>query len=244
LQDNELEKIAAIYNLSNGKKNFEPYFHTKLASIQICSDCKDKDVLELGCGEGLMTEDLLKITKTLTVVEPTLYFYSMIKKKFGSNVNSNVNIYNCFLHEIENRQRYDILIMASLLQHIKEPEELLELTKGFLRKNGMIIVTVPNVNSLHRQIGVKSGMLKNVTDDTENNKKLAQYRKFDKDLLSQLFITCGFEIVESYGYMFKPFSNEQMEKLNLDWNVIHALNEIGRENQQFANQLYIKAIIR
>jgi hypothetical protein len=56
-----------------------------------------------------------------------------------------------------------------------------------------------------------------------------------------LFRRSGYEILESYPYMLKPFSNEQMAKLDLGWPIIDALFEIGKEHPDLASHLFIRA---
>jgi len=42
-------------------------------------------------------------------------------------------------------------------------------------------------------------------------------------------------------YTLKPFSNEQMSKLDLAWPIIDALFEIGKEHPELASHLFIQA---
>jgi 2-polyprenyl-3-methyl-5-hydroxy-6-metoxy-1,4-benzoquinol methylase len=228
-----LEHTADFYDVA---KDFD-YFNTKLASRIICPECSGKDVLEVGCASGIMTEDLIEISKTLTVVEPSSKYCDMIKQRFGDRLKT----YNCFLEDLDKNHKYEVIVLASLLHHLENPEKFLETTKKFTTKNGFILATVPNVKSLHRRIGAKAGLLKNEYDSSERNKKFHQPGRFDKTSFENLFKTCSFKVLESMPYMLKSFSSEQMLKLNLDWNIINSLFELGKEYPSLASQLYIKA---
>lgn len=227
-----LEKVAGFYNV---KKDFD-YFNTKLASSIICPYCKDKTVLEIGCADGVMTEDLVKVSRALTIVEPSASYCAEIQKIY-----KDIRIYNCFLEEVKDNVKFDVVVMASLLHHVKEPALFLQVVRKFLSNDGIVLATVPNMTSLHRQIGVKAGSLKDVYDSTERNIQFNQCGRYDKNSFEKLFRDSGFEVLESYGYMLKPFSSEQMMSLNLDWEVILALFEIGKENERMASQLFIMA---
>ena len=230
-----LEHVAGFYDVA---EDFD-FFNTKLASEIICPECNEKTVLEVGCATGVMTENLLEVSKSLTVVEPSSSYCRIISEKYGTKV----QLHNCFLEDIEADSQFDVVILASLLHHFEKPEKFMETTKRFIKADGCVLATVPNIKSLHRQVGVKAGMLKNEYDSTERNAKFSQPGRFDKTSFENLFNRCSFKIIESFTYMLKPFSSEQMLKLNLDWNIINALFEIGKEYPSIASQLYIKAVL-
>jgi hypothetical protein len=100
------------------------------------------------------------------------------------------------------------------------------------------------MSSLHRRIGVKAKLIRQVDDTTEQNVKYQQPGRFVKASLEDLFARSGYDILESYGYMLKPFSSEQMGKLELSWPVVGALYELGREYPDLASQLFVRARAR
>jgi 2-polyprenyl-3-methyl-5-hydroxy-6-metoxy-1,4-benzoquinol methylase len=226
------DKVASIYNV---EKDFD-YCNTKLAARIIMPFCEGKTVMEIGSADGVMTEDLIHAARSLSVVEPAKRYCRKISRKF-----TNVTVHNCYLEELDNATTYEVVVMASLLHHIEYPSAFLETVKRFLTDDSVVLATVPNMTSLHRRIGVKAHILKDVYGDTERNIKFHQFGRFDKPSFEKLFRKCGYEIVESFGYMLKPFSSEQMLRLKLDWNVINALFELGRENEHLASQLFIRA---
>lgn len=227
-----VEKVASIYNVAG---DFD-YFNTKLAARIILPFCHGKKVLEIGSADGVMTEDLVQTARSLSVVEPAATYCNKLREKFP-----NVTIHNCYLQEFDNAATYEVIVMAGLLPHIEYPSVFLQTVKQFLTGDGVVLATVPNMTSLHRRIGVKAYMLKDVYGDTERNIKFHQFGRFDKPSFEKVFRECGYEIVESFGYMLKPFSSEQMLGLKLDWNIINALFELGKENEHLASQLYIRA---
>jgi 2-polyprenyl-3-methyl-5-hydroxy-6-metoxy-1,4-benzoquinol methylase len=236
MNDEILENIARSYRVD---EDYD-YFNTKLAAMIICSYCKGKTALEVGSADGVMTGELLKVCAGLTVAEPSAGYCAIIRKKFGSSI----TIYNSYLSEIKDHLAFDGVVLAGLLHHVKDPDVFLETVKGFLAEDGIVLATVPSMTSLHRRIGVKAGLLEDVYGTTERNRRFHQFGRFDKASFEKLFGECGYEILESYGYMLKPFSSEQMMSLKLDWKVIHALYEIGRENEHLASQLFIRARLR
>ena len=228
-----LEEAAQQYDIPN---DFE-LVNVNLASRLICPLCEGKNVLEIGCASGEMSENLVACSDTLTIVEPATNFYNAVRERFGEKVIT----FNCFLDEIPNPGTYDVIIMASLLHHIQDPLKFLGCVQKFCKKETLVIATVPNVNSLHRRLGVKAGIIRDIHDDSERNIRYRQFGKFDLDSLRELFMEVGFTVEKAFGYMLKPFSSEQMMSLQLDWNIIDALFEIGRKYPDISSQLFLSA---
>lgn len=229
-----VDKIATEYAPEGGFDRVG----SRLASRIICPLCERCDVLEVGCAYGDMTEDLASVAASLTVVEPSAMFCDVVSRRLGSRV----RVLNAFLEDLDASVRYDVIVLASLLHHLHDPIAFLRHAKLLLRPGGTVVATVPNMTSLHRRIGVKAGFIKDVADTTERNTRFQQPGRFVKASLEDLFLRAGYEIVESYGFMLKPFSNAQMETLNLEWPVIDALFEIGKDYPDLATHLFVRAV--
>jgi 2-polyprenyl-3-methyl-5-hydroxy-6-metoxy-1,4-benzoquinol methylase len=229
----ELDAIAQHYNISS---EFE-YVNTKIASRIICPYCDERHVLEVGCASGEMTGDLVEVAASLTVLEASSLFSSAIRSRFGSKI----RVVDGFIEDIQETTRYDVIVIAGVLHHLDDPVAFLNNARRFLNENGVVLATVPNMTSLHRRLGVKAGMIREVSDTTERNLRYQQPGRFVKASLEDLFLECGYNILESYAYMLKPFSSEQMWKLELSWPIINALCEIGKEYQDLASQLFVRA---
>jgi len=227
-----LEQVSNFYEV---KKDYD-YINTKLAFKIFKDDIIDKNVLEVGCADGVMTEMLVKQTKSLEIVEPSKRYCDIVRKIEGVN-----KVYNCFLEEIEIEKKYDVILLASLIHHIEKPNNLLLTIKKFMHKDSIVLATVPNVKSLHRRIGVKMGLLENEFDSSLRNKQLHQYGRYDINKFKQLFISSDFNVIDNFGYMIKPFSSKMMEKIHLDDNQIQAMFEIGKEFPELSSQIYLKA---
>ena len=108
---------------------------------------KKDNVLEVGAGIGTLTKLFLEnlIVENWTALEPDKYNFSQLKKillqieklaKFEI-INSSIEDY------LKTSKKYSIMIIADVLEHIKDDKSiLLKLTK-ILKKNGKIIIFVP-----------------------------------------------------------------------------------------------------
>jgi 2-polyprenyl-3-methyl-5-hydroxy-6-metoxy-1,4-benzoquinol methylase len=228
-----VNRIAEHYKSSD---DFDAV-NTTLASRIICPYCENRSVLEVGCALGEMTKDLVDVAASVTVVEPTSRFSDGVQRRFGSRI----RVLSGFMEDIEEPVRYDVIVVASLLHHLESPSAFLGAARRLLNERGVLLATVPNMTSLHRRLGVKAGALRDVSDATETNVTFQQPGRFVKASLEDLFRRSGYEILESYGYMLKPFANDQMSKLELGWPIIDALFEIGKEHPDLASHLFIRA---
>ncbi|OHA15157.1 MAG: hypothetical protein A3G52_03445 [Candidatus Taylorbacteria bacterium RIFCSPLOWO2_12_FULL_43_20] len=185
-----------------------------------------KSVLEVGCANGIMTEKLIKISKALHVVEPSEHYIRETEKNLGSRANKIV-FFQSFIEDWKTNNKYDTVVLSSILHEAKDPVSMLKTAKNLLSKNGIIFINVPNALSLHRRIGVSMGMLKNEYEFNERDKKFLHKRNYDMVHLTRDAKNAGLKIVEKGGYFLKPFSNNQMEKFDLRF--VEALYEISKE---------------
>ena len=59
----------------------------------------------------------------------------------------NVNVVVCPLEEMDSNEKYDVIIMNHILEHVSDPRALLSQAKNLLASNGIIHVAVPNIAS-------------------------------------------------------------------------------------------------
>ena len=107
---------------------------------------KNKDIIEFGCG---IFPALFGIDKFNM---PNKYIASDTSKKIinAAKKNENRPIYKIFDLEkkIKLKNKYDIIILKGVLHHTKKPEIIIKKIKNYLKKDGIIIISEPNLSSL------------------------------------------------------------------------------------------------
>ena len=98
---------------------------------------KNKDVLEIGPGEACFYHYLKKNVKNYTAFELSSKHRKYLEEKF--NIKSFGSISKI-------KKKYDVLILISVLEHIKNPINFLKKISTLLKPNGNILIEVPNVN--------------------------------------------------------------------------------------------------
>lgn len=112
----------------------EIYDNTRRAK-QFQKLCKNKDVLDFGCGWGNFLKNL-KNCKSFNGVElrkECLDYVSNNIKRI--NISNNINSFN---------KKFDVITMFHVLEHIPDQVKILKILKSRLKNKGKIIIEVPH----------------------------------------------------------------------------------------------------
>ena len=110
-----------------------------------------KNILEVGCGIGLFSKTLhQQRPDTMTVgVEP----YSGAAEEARKNLHA---FYPCLFDETtaatlknDYPQGFDAIVFNDVLEHLTDPWQALELCRGLLAPNGVVVASIPNILYFH-----------------------------------------------------------------------------------------------
>lgn len=135
----DLEKELEIYQGEYGR------FLNKL-------DLSNKVVLEIGCGFGELLYWLSQRASKVIGIEPDRGMYKHRIKEVrcvDKIIVHNVDAFKFFNNKKINRQRYDVIIMNDVLEHIAVSKiiNLLKLIYFNLKDGGLLLLRVPNAQS-------------------------------------------------------------------------------------------------
>jgi len=144
IEDKYKEVIDHIYidEISYKKK----YFLNLYKKISKHFD-KNKSVLEIGSYYGVFG----------SIINPNVKSYSGLElTKHGSEYarkNYNLKIFNETLEDHAKKNiKYDIIVMADVIEHFSNPFLIMELIDKILNKNGLLIFTTYNMDSLYARV--------------------------------------------------------------------------------------------
>ena len=136
-----LENLSVGYDLIKDKILMPSTHYLKIISIiNKIKKINDSDrtslsVLDFGCGQGF----LLKLLENYNY---DLYGYDFSKKlvEIACQNTRASKIYN----KLPVNRKYDIIILSEVLEHLQDPLSILKDLKNKLKKEGYLIITVPN----------------------------------------------------------------------------------------------------
>lgn len=190
-----------------------------------------ESALELGCGDGESTKNILSNFRRLDVVDGSVEQLKSIKLMF-----KDIEIIHSYFEDFHPNKKYDTVFMTHILEHLDAPEEILNNAYKYLNDNGVVLISVPNALSFHRLIGVKMGMLKTPYSLNEQDILLGHRRVYDKKSMEELISKTQFRIKDFTGLMLKPISNRQIES---SWNddLIDAFFKLGFDFPEYCSEI-------
>jgi len=160
---------------------------------------KNKTILDIGCGTGLLGSILKRkgnyvmginnskqeIKIALNKIDECKYYDVITGKKFPFN------------------KRVDIMIFADILEHTPNPKEVILKLEKFLKKDGKIILSIPNICCYNLRIRHLFGYYDYDDFGTLDRTHL---RFFTKKEIKRLLDECGFKIIylTTTPYFIRP----------------------------------------
>lgn len=134
-----------LYNKDNSINEFfnfhNPRELKKLKFVKKHISFKNKDVLESNCGAGIIINSLKKTSKITAGLD------SLIYKKF---LNKNKHLYFRDVEEIiKSKKKFDIILSLSEIEHKYNPILFLKNLKKIIKKNGFIVLRIPNFYNIY-----------------------------------------------------------------------------------------------
>ena len=183
-----------------------------------------KSLLELGLGHGYTTTIFSKHFSKHIVLDGSKAIIENFKKTYKD---CNATIIETYFENYQTTEKYDLIVMGFILEHVDDPVQVLSHYKQFLNIGGKIFVAVPNAQVLNRRLGYLAGMLPDMEQLSEHDHILGHKRYYTVNTLSNEINKAGYAIKRIEGIYLKPFTTAQMVLLNFNQNIIDALCEVG-----------------
>ena len=164
--------------------------------IKDFTNCDNKKVCEIGAFDGL----LLNIFKNNNS-EVHGYELNDNAREYAKN-KYNIDLKPDFLKD---NQKYDIIILSHVIEHFKEPKEILLKIKSMLNENGFIYIEVPN-SPMFNQCSYNTLIKYLTTTHTVN---------FNIDNLRTFIENCGLKIIKYQYYDYNINKNNEKFRMNL-----------------------------
>ncbi len=221
----ELEKLAIV---RYDEESLYPDL-VRYGSQAIIEMSKGPKILEVGCGDGLMTKELIKHFKNIVAIDGSETRLERTKKivKVENIKELNIKFYCTLFEDFKTSNKFDTIIATHVLEHVDNPLDFLLKIKNLLAPDGYAVILVPNAESIHRKIGKKLNLITDLHELGSNDFALGHQRYYDLAMLNEEIIKSGLKIKTIRGIFVKPFPNSQMKKLSPE--MIKAFYEISKE---------------
>jgi len=112
-------------------------------------------ILDIGCGTGALGDLLQKNGNQVDGITNSQEELVVASKRLQRVCFIDLNDYAAIRSQI--KDSYDILILAGVLEHLVNPQEVLKLFDRNLRGGGRIYISVPNVACFYVRLGLLMG---------------------------------------------------------------------------------------
>lgn len=149
---------------------------------QIKKHCKSGRLFEIGCSAGLFLDEARKAGFEVSGSELNEDAVSYAREELDLIVHNKMD-----LSEINNEEKWDIVVMFNLLEHIPKPMEFLSyVTENMLSENGIMVIEVPHIFTIHSKIAGTKGQ----------HLSMAHYFYYSAKTMENLIDRIGFKILD------------------------------------------------
>jgi ubiquinone/menaquinone biosynthesis C-methylase UbiE len=122
-------------------------FSSELQKIEEFVDLSDRDMLEIGCGDGRLSSLLAKKVRNLTAIDPDKAMINLARRDING-----VDFRVGHGESLEfNDKSYDIIVFSYSLHH-QDCVKALDEAKRVLRDKGIILIIEPSTDGEYTQI--------------------------------------------------------------------------------------------
>ncbi len=152
----------------------------------------NQEVLDVGCGEGFFAAELLKNGNKVTGIDnrASPVESAVFERYLCADLDQG---FEPAVQELDGK-RFDRVLLLDVLEHLRHPETILQQCHGLVKKEGLVIVSVPNVAN----VAVRLMLLLGHFDYTERGiLDKTHVRFYTRKTARRLLEDNGFEIVEA-----------------------------------------------
>ena len=223
---NKFDELAAKWWDKDGE--FRPLHQInplRVDFIEERSSVKDKKVLDVGCGGGILAEALSELGANVTGIdasENTIGVAKSHSRSIGSDVIYIQNTIEEYISSHPN-EKFDVITCLEMLEHVPSPNEIIKSCSNLLKDDGNIFFSTINRNPrsyLFAVIGAEYilNLLPKGTHDYEKFIKPSELAKWIRD--------AGLNSKETIGLSYNPITGNYWLGKDIQVNyMVHAKKE-------------------
>jgi 2-polyprenyl-3-methyl-5-hydroxy-6-metoxy-1,4-benzoquinol methylase len=208
--------------------------YTLLKKLQLLSKFfKQGSMLDIGCGTGEFLNTCKKAKWNTTGIEPDSGARNRAIKKYALTVHDESELTN-----IPN-ERFEVITLWHVLEHVPALNERVLELKRLIKPNGVIVVAVPNCNSLDAAIYKEHWAAYDVPRHLYH---------FAPNNMEQLFLKHGMQVFQIMPMLFDSFYvallSEKIKSgntniINALWNGLRSNLSAIQSRKTYSSQIYL-----
>lgn len=206
------------YNIELDREKIDPL------NIMLNNIKEHSRILEFGCANGRMTQCLSEeMHCKVDIVEYDKELFEMAFPYANDGVQGDILAFEWCKRFAD--RKYDYIIFADVLEHLRNPLRVLKECKKFLRENGIIWISVPNIAHNDIIINLIEGRF-NYSETGLLDKTHVYF--FTAQTAREMFEKAGFVIAYEDSICVKTFCSEQLLDKKPEWKEYY--DELLRRN--------------
>lgn len=206
--DNEIIKFDNLahqwWDLEGPLKTLHKINPARMQFIKHQINLKDKKLLDIGCGGGILCESLAREHALVTGIDLAPNSIEVAKLHlYESNLNIDYRCTDIIDEALSNPEAYDSITCLELLEHVEDPELIIEQCAKLIKPGGIAFFSTINRNLASYILGVLVAeyVLKLVPRTTHD------YKKFIKPAdLQTMLNRHNFDVLKIAGMYYNPIS--------------------------------------
>ncbi len=177
---------------------------------------KDLDILDIGCGGGLISEPMCRLGANVTGIDASEKNIKVAKLHAAKN-NLKINYLNKSPEQLNESKKYDIILNLEIVEHVDNVKLYLKSCNELLKKNGLMFTATLNrtiVSYLKAIVGAEY-ILRWLPIGTHNWNKFIKPEELEVLLTNEKFLTKDIK-----GLEFNPFFRKWKKSDNLSVNYV------------------------
>ncbi len=218
----ELDKFGEIaHRWWDPNSEFRPLHDinpARLAWIDGHAAIKDKQVIDVGCGGGLLSEGMAAIGANVTGIDLSEKSLGVARLHlYESRHTINYRLISAEEMASESPSQFDVVTCLEMLEHVPDPASTVVACARLVKPGGQVFLSTINRNPKAYMLAVVGAeyvlnLLPRGTHD---------YTRFLKPAeLSRLCREAGLEVLEIAGMRYNPFSRESSISTDTDVNYL------------------------
>ena len=195
-----VEKIKHHFNLKNSKVNF----------------LDNLNVLDIGCGGGLISEPLARLGGSVTGIDASSKNIN-VAKIHAQKSNLNIRYLNLAPEKLNEEEKYDVILNLEIVEHVEDVSLYIKSCHRLLKNNGIMFTATLNrsLMSYFKAIIGAEYILRWLPIGTHDWNKFIKPEELEKILFDKKFKT-----LDITGLEFSPLFYKWKRSNNLSVNYI------------------------